>query len=184
MKLTLLAIFIFFGQQVFSQSSDFILFKKNNRTIGSYYTGNNIAFTNKDGNYIEAKITDIKHDTLFLRQFIVQQVPTNFGVYILDTVGSYRYQYHYNQIKAIGRTGRKFNTSASGAALFGGGAVLAIASGVVYLADRNKFSPQLLVASVALGGIGYLMTKFGGKGMIIGKRYSLVYVDVLNNKKP
>ena len=184
MKLSLYIIFIFLAQQLFSQSADFILFKKKNRTIGSYYTGNNIAFTNQDGNYIEAKITEIKHDTLFLRQFIVQQVPTNFGVYILDTVGSYRYQYHYNQIKAIGRTGRKFNTSASGAALFGGGVVLAIASAVVYVADRNKFSPQLLTASVGLGGIGYLMTKFGGKGMIIGKKYSLVYVDVIKNKKP
>ena len=184
MKLSILTILIFLVQNLFSQSADFILFKKKNRTIGSYYTGNNIAFTNKDGNYIEAKITDIKHDTLFLRQFIVQQVPTNFGVYILDTVGSYRYQYHYNQIKAIGRTGRKFNTSGSGAALMGGGIVLAIASAVVYVADRNKFSPQLLVASVGLGGIGYLMTRFGGKGMVIGKKYSLVYVDVIKNKKP
>ena len=184
MKLSIITIFIFLGQHLFSQSADFILFKKKNRTIGSYYTGNNIGFTNKDGNYIEAKITDIKNDTLYLRQFIVQQVPTNFGVYILDTVGSYRYQYHYNQIKAIGRTGRKFNTSSSGAALMGGGIVLAIASAVVYVADRNKFSPQLLVASVGLGGIGYLMTKFGGKGMIIGKKYSLVYVDVIKNKKP
>ena len=184
MKFSLIAIFIFFGQQLFSQSKDFILFKKGNRTIGSYYTGNNIAFTNKDGNYIEAKITDIKNDSLFLRQFIIQQVPTNFGAYTLDTVGSYRYQYHYNQIKAIGRTGRKFNTSGSGSALMGGGMVLAIASGVVYLADRAKFSPQLLVASVALGGIGYLLTKFGGKGMVIGKKYSFVYVNVVPNKKP
>ncbi len=183
MKALLLIISFFIGQQVFCQRADFILLKKHNRTIGSYYTGNNIAFTNPQGSYIEALITNIKNDTLFLRQFIVQQIPTNLGVYVLDTVVSYRYQYNYKEIKAIGRAGGKFNVSGSAAALMGGGALLTAASGVVYLADRNKFSPQLMFGAIALGGIGYAMAKLTGKGMIIGKKYSLVYVEVSNSKK-
>ena len=184
MKPALFIISFFIGQHLFCQSTDFILFKKNHKTIGTYYTGNNIAFTNQQGSYIEALITKIKNDTLFLRQFIIKQIPTNLGVYVLDTVGSYRYQYHYNEIKAIGRSGRNFDVSGSAAVLMGGGALLTVASAVVYVADRNKFSPQLMIGAVALGGIGYLMAKLGGKGMIIGKKYSLVYVDVSNNKKP
>ena len=186
MKPMLLIIFLFITAPLFSQppqSADFVLFKKHHTTIGSYHTGDEISFTNPDGAFIEAKITDIKNDTLFLRQFIIQQVPTNLGVYILDTVGSYRYAYHYNQIKAIGRTGPKFNLSGSAASLMGGGIVLAVASGVVYLADRDKFSPPLLIGAVGLAGIGYLMAKLGGKGMVIGKKYKLVYVEVTNNKK-
>ena len=31
--------------------------------------------------------------------------------------------------------------------------------------------------------VGYLMAKLGGKGMVIGKKYSLVYVSVSNDKK-
>jgi len=186
MKLSLLILYFFIGKCIFAQSTksaDFILFKKNGTTIGSYYKGNDIAFTNPDGVYIEAKITDIKHDSLFLQQFIIQQVPTSLGVYVLDTVGSYRYIYNYKQIKAIGRTGPKFNLSGSAASLVGGGAVLAVASGVIYLADREKFSPPLLIGSLGLMGAGYLMAKLGGKGMVMGKKYNLVYVEVTNNKK-
>lgn len=184
MKLPLLIISLIIGQHLFSQSTDFILFKKNHKTIGTYYAGSNISFTNEQGSYIEALITQIKNDTLFLRQFVIQQIPTNLGVYVLDTVASYRYQYHYNQIKAIGRTGRKFNLSGSAATLVGGGILLTVASAIVYFADREKFSPELMLGGVALGGIGYLMAKLGGKGMVIGKRYSLIYVSVSNNKKP
>ncbi|CAN5537341.1 hypothetical protein BH11BAC5_BH11BAC5_27030 [soil metagenome] len=184
MKPLLFIITALISAQAFCQSADFILLKKHNRTIGSYYKGNDIAFTNPQGSYIEALITDIKNDTLFLRQFIIRQVPTTLSVYMLDTVASYRYQYNYKEIKAIGRAGGKFNVSGSAAALMGGGALLTVASGVVYLADRNKFSPQLMVGAMALGGIGYLMAKLTGKGMVIGKKYSLVYVEVSNNKKP
>ena len=67
-------------------------------------------------------------------------------------------------------------------ALLGGGMVLTLASGIVYLADKNKFSPQLLIASVTLGGIGYLLTKVGMKGMEIGKKYTLEYVPVSAKK--
>ena len=183
MKPAIFIISFFIGQHLFCQSADFILFKKNHKTIGTYHAGNSIAFTNQQGNYIEALITQIKNDTLFLRQFVVQQIPTNLGVYILDTVASYRYQYHYNQIKAIGKPGSKFNVSASAATLMGGGILLTVASAVVYVADREKFSPQLMIGGAALAGVGYLMTRLGGKGMIIGKKYSLVYVGVSNNKK-
>lgn len=184
MKVLLFFVAFFITRQAVAQRGDFVLFKKNNRTISSYYAGNNIAFTNPQGSYIEASITDIKNDTLYLRQFIVRQIPTTLGVYVLDTVASYRYQYHYNEIKAIGRAGGKFNASGSAATLMGGGALLTVASGVVYLADRNKFSPQLMFGAMGLAGIGYAMARLTGKGMIIGKKYSLVYVEVSNNKKP
>lgn len=186
MKILLLLLLVFISLNGFcqpKQSDDFILFKKHNTTINSFHIGDNIPFTNPGGFFIDAKITDIKHDSLFLRQFIVQQVFTTMGFYVLDTVGSYRYTYHYKDIKAIGRVGPKFDVSGGGATLLGGGLLLAVASGVVFLADQQKFSPGLLIGSLGLAGIGYIMTKVGGKGMVIGKKYKLVYVEVANNKK-
>ena len=147
-----------------AQSHDFLLLKKRDKTIATYYPGNNIAFTTTSGVYIEATITQIQNDTISLQQYNIQQVPTRIGVSIPDTLGSYRYAYDYKQIKAIGRTGRKFNLSASSASLLGGGILLTLASGVVYLADRSKFSPGLLIGSVALAGIGYIMGRTTGKG--------------------
>ena len=143
----------------------------------------NIAFTSESGSFINALINGINNDTIYLQQFIVRYLPTNFGTYIVDTVGSYRYKFHYNQIAAIGRKQKtNFNVQGSGAALLGGAAVLILGSGVVYVADRKKFSLPLLLASVGLGTIGYLMSKGRkhGNAFVIGKKYKLFYMDMGN----
>lgn len=182
MKQWVLLFSIFITIHSYAQPSDFILLKKNDRTITTYFAGTNIHFVSQSGAFIEANITRIKNDTLFLKGYITRQVPTALGVYILDT-SFYYYQYHYNQIKAIGKTGRHFDWGGSGAALMGGGALLTVAGGVVFLADNKKFSPQLLAASVGLFGLGYLLSTQSGKGMVIGNKYSLLYIKASDNRK-
>ena len=159
-----LPILLFISTTSSAQSADFIILKKHNKTVQTFYSGTNITFTTEGGSYINALINGIKNDTLYLQEFIIRYLPTNIGTYIIDTVGSYHYKYHYVQIAAIGRKERtNFNIKGSGAALFGGGVLLTVASGVVYLADREKFSAPLLFASLGLGTLGYFMAK-GKKG--------------------
>jgi len=185
MKL-LLFLLLFVSCTVFAQQSDFIILKKKNKTVTTYYSGMNIVFTTVNGAFIDAHISGIKNDTLYLQQFIIRYLPTTFGTYIVDTAGSYRYKYHYSQIAAIGQKEKtNFNTRGSGAALLGGGAVIALASGIVYLADREKFSAPLLLTSIGLGTLGYFMAK-GKKrsnGLPIGKKYKLVYMNMGNSKQ-
>lgn len=181
-----LTILLFVSTTSFSQSADFIQLKKNNKTITTFYSGMNIAFTAESGAYIDALINGIKNDTLYLQQFIIRYLPTNIGTYIVDTAGSYHYKYHYNQIIGIGQKEKaNFNVKGSGAALFGGGILLTLASGVVYVADREKFSAPLLLASVGLGTLGYFMAKGkkSSRGMTMGKKYKLVYMNMSNIKK-
>ena len=168
----------------FSQSADFIQLKKNNKTITTFYSGMDISFTAESGAFVNAHINAIKNDTPFLQEFIIRYLPTTIGTYIIDTAGSYRYKYHYNQIVAIGQKPKtNFNTKGSGAALFGGGVVLTLASGVVYLVDKEKFSAPLLLASVGLGTLGYFMAKGKkGGGVVIGRKYKLVYMNMSNQK--
>jgi len=176
-----LSILFFISNACFSQSADFIQIKKNNKTIATWYSGNNIAFTAVSGAFIDARINGIKNDTLYLQQFIIRYLPTNIGTYIIDTAGSYHYKYHYNQVAAIGQKEKtNFNTRGSGAALLSGGVLLTLGSGVVFLADREKFSAPLLLASVGLGTLGYFMAKGKkrGGGMLIGKKYKLVYMNM------
>ena len=100
-------------------------------------------------------------------------------------MGSYHYKYHYSQVAAIGKKEKSnFNIKGSGAGLLGGAAVLVLGSGIVYVADRQKFSAPLLLASVGLGTLGYFMAKGkkGGNGMAIGKKYKLVYMNMSNTK--
>jgi hypothetical protein len=169
----------------FAQPSDFIILKKKNRTIHSYYAGTQIQFVATSGAYRDALINRITNDTLYLQEFLIRNIPTQLGFYITDTAGSFRYAYHYNQIGTIGKEEKKgFNVRGSGAALLGGGILLTLASGVVYLADREKFSPALLIASVGLGTIGYFLSKSGSKGIVIGKKnYRMEYIKVTGEKK-
>lgn len=168
----------------FAQTADFIQLKKKNKTIATYYSGMEIAFTAENGTYLAAHINGIKNDTLYLQEFKVRYLPTNFGTYIADTVGSFRYKYHYSDIAGIGKVEQKnFNTRGSGAALLGGGVLITLASGVVYAVDRERFSAPLLLAAVGLGTLGYFMAKGKkGTGMTLGKKYRLQYMDMSNEK--
>lgn len=176
-------LFLFYGITINAQSSDVLLLKRNNKTIKRYFAGKNIELTTKTDAYLVANISKIDNDTLYLKQYVVRQIPTRLGVFVLDTVSTYNYIYHYNQIKAIGKTGRRFNSSASAASLMGGGVLLLLASGIVYLADNQKFSPELMIASASLTAVGYIIAKTGGKGYLIGKKYKLDYLDISENKK-
>ena len=180
MKRCIFFLLFFSVTAVFAQPSDFIILKKKGKTIHSYYAGTQIEFVTTSGAYRDALINRIVNDSIFLQEFIVQKIPSTLGFYVLDTLGSYRYSYRYEEIGSIGpKENKGFNVRGSGAALLGGGLVLTLASGVVYLVDREKFSPGLLIASVGLGTLGYFMSKAGGKGIVIGKKnYRLEYIKV------
>ena len=179
----LLPILLLFSTLCHAQPSDFLILKKKNKPLVYFYAGSQIQFLSTNGAYRNAMITSIKNDSIFLREYLIQRVPTTFGSFVQDTVGSFRYMYHYNQIKGIYTAHKGFNVAASGNALFGGGILLVAASGVSYLADKNKFSPQLLVAALTLGTAGYFMSKAGKNGLVIGRKYSLQYMNMTQNMK-
>ncbi len=187
MKILLFLSFTFLlTQRTTAQSADFIILKKKNKTIKLFYRGSNIEFVTTNGAYRNALIKDIKNDSIFLQEFLINRVPTTLGFFIIDTLGSFRYAYNYKQIAHFGKENKKFNVGGSGAALLGGGTVLTLASGVVYIADKKNFSPTLLAAGAGLAAVGYLMNKGSGKGITIGKKhYRLQYMNtnVAQNEK-
>ena len=176
----LTSLFLLFHFFAWAQQSDFIVLKKKNKTVATYFAGNHIEFISTGGAYRNALITGIQNDSIFLKEFLVHRIPTTIGTYILDTAGSFSYQYHYLQIHSFGPPNTKgFNIAGSGAALVGGATLLILGSGIVYISDREKFSPNLLWGSAVLGGLGYLMSKSGNKPIVVGKRkYHLHYMDM------
>lgn len=175
--LLFLMCFLFSTTGVFAQSGDFFIVKKKKKTIATYFSGNQIQFLAKNGAYRDAKINKIDKDTLYLQEFVIYRIPTNYGGFILDTAGSFRYQYHYNQIHSFGPPKQKgFSVSGSGSSLLGGGLLLMLGSGVVYIADREKFSSGLLIGAAGLSVLGYMLGKAGSKPQVIGKKnYHIVY---------
>ncbi|MFN0083000.1 MAG: hypothetical protein ACKVOM_10830 [Ferruginibacter sp.] len=182
--LFLLSLTFLIPQLTTAQSADFIILKKNNKTIKLFYKGSNIQFVTTTGAYRDALITDLKNDSIFLQEFVINRVPTTLGFFIIDTVGSFRYAYNYKQIAHFGKENKKFNVAGSGAALLGGGIVLSLASGVVYLVDRKNFSPALLAAGAGLTAVGYLISKGSSNGITIGKKhYRLQYMNTNVSQK-
>ncbi len=167
-----------------AQSADFIILKKKNKTVKIFYKGSNIEFVTTGGAYRNALINDIKNDSIFLQEFLISRRPTTLGFFVIDTLGSFRFAYNYKQIQHFGQENKKFNIGGSGAALLGGGIVLTLASGVVYLVDNKNFSPTLLAAGSGLAAVGYFMSKGSNKGITIGKKhYRLKYMSTNVFKK-
>jgi hypothetical protein len=183
MKSLTLILLVLISYKAVAQSSDILLLKKNNRTIATYSGGNHINFTSVNGTYVDAEITTIQNDTLYLREYAVHQVFTTLGVYMPDTANVYLTKYSYEDILSIPKTGRHFDITASGNSLFAGGILLTVASGIVYVSDRAQFSPGLLIAGASLGVIGFFLSKHNANEWKIGKKYKFSYLSISSNKK-
>ncbi len=163
-------------------AQDFIVLKKDNQVVKHYYNGSNISFSTPSGSYT-GKITSIKNDSVFIAQYDIRQIPTNLGVYMLDTVATYHFSFNYKDIIALDAKDKKgFDWKSSGGALFGGGILLTTVGLGTWLftkpGTQYYASPYLIAGSAVLGGIGYLILKSGSKGMVINKKYHLEYIQV------
>jgi hypothetical protein len=166
-----------------AQSADFIVLKKKGRVVQTFFKGSHIEFMTSGGAYRNALINNIKNDSIFLQEFLVNRIFTTLGYFVLDTVGSFRFAYNYKEIHQFGRQHKKFNLLNSGSSLFSGGILLTLGSGISYLGNKNKFSPQLLIAGAGLGTIGYFLAKKAAKPIVVGKRnYTIEYLNVAAKK--
>lgn len=162
--------------------SDILILKKNLRTIKTFFPGTEISMSTANG-YYNGRVTSINRDSVFIIQYDIRQMPSNLGVYFLDTVAAYRYGINYKQIIAFDKQyNKKFNWAGSGGALFGGGILLTtVGLGTWIFAKPNTryyASPYLIGSAAVLAGVGYLLVKSQGKGLALGKKYSLEYIHV------
>ncbi len=87
-------IFYFFVTQLSIASckaqSDILILKKNLKTVRTFFPGSEINVSTTEG-YYYGNVTSINRDSIFLIQYDIRQIPSNLGVYFLDTVASYRF---------------------------------------------------------------------------------------------
>jgi len=164
------------------QPSDILILKKNKRTLQTFFPGNEISFNTSSG-YYSGIIKSINRDSLFLIYYDIKQMPTNLGVYILDTIATYPFAVNYKEITGFGKNrNNKFNWSGSGGALLGGGLLITtVGLGTwIFTKPNSRYyaSPYLVGGAALLAGIGYLLLKSNGKGIVLGKKYSLEYIKV------
>lgn len=167
---------------VLSQPTDFLVVKKDQRTIKNFFSGSHIGLETGGGKYY-GLITAVKQDSLFLNQYDIRSVITGMGFYVVDTVATYRLSFNYKQILKIEKPKRKgFNWAASGGSLLGGGVLLTALGLGTWIFTKPGSSSHASVAfvagSAALAGIGYLLVRSNGSYYSIGKKYQLEYVKV------
>ncbi len=92
----------------FAQQGDFIILKKNQRTIKTLFAGSPVSFTTATGIYT-GKINKIEKDTLFVIQYDIRKVFTNLGVYMIDTISSTQTAFHYKDVTSINKQTSGFN---------------------------------------------------------------------------
>ena len=107
-------------------------------------------------------------------------MPTNLGVYVLDTVSVYKLRFNYRDIAYVGRKQSGFDWAATGGSLFGGGILLTTVGLGTWLftkpGTQYYASTALVIGSAVLGGIGYLLLK-SRHSYILGNKYHLEYVS-------
>ena len=182
MKIITLLFTILLYHKGFSQGSDFIVIKKNNKTVKTFFAGSHIEFETNSG-YYGGQISGIRKDTLYLLQFDIRQIPTKLGVYVWDTVAIYRLQFNYKDILAVGGQKQKgFNLGASGGSLFGGGLLLTTVGLGTWLftkpGTQYYASPYLVGGAAILAGAGYVLLRSNSGNYTIGKNYSIEYISV------
>jgi hypothetical protein len=184
LKILLLIVCLSSSAQIFSQASDFIVVKKrNNRTIKSFFPGVPISFQTTYKRPVNGLITDIRNDTVFVKEWDIRAVPTNLGVTMLDTAGVYITGFNYKDIEIIDVSDRmKFEQVTPDRILIIGGigyTVLNVVNGA-YLHESITDSKNLKRLGIAAGAIG---TGFLLKYFRKHKRKSIIEYIHMNDVK-
>lgn len=162
-----------------AQPSDFMVLKKrNHKTVKTFFQGSRIQFVTTRGGRHDAVIDLIRNDSLSVSEYVVVQMPTRLGVYVLDTMARYRYKFHYNEVRSIHYDKRGFNFAQSGYSLMGGSVLLLLGNGVSYLVSGRVMRPGILAGIAGLGVVGYFITRLQTSNFVLGKKYHLRYMSV------
>ncbi|HEY4150083.1 MAG TPA: hypothetical protein VGM41_14185 [Chitinophagaceae bacterium] len=174
---------------VFPQASDFIVVKKhNNRTIKSFFTGLPITLETTYESVVSGYITDIRNDSVFVKEYDVKTVPTMWGVTMLDTASSYIVGVHYKEIKKIdvGENDGAFQYVTNGTIFLIGGVgygLLNVVNGA-YLHESITDSKNARSLSIA-GGVavfGFILNRIAHHKNKYWK-YVIEYVHMKDVKK-
>ncbi|WP_207497161.1 hypothetical protein [Aridibaculum aurantiacum] len=160
---------------------DIVVFKKNQRTLKTFFKGSVATFITSSGEYVATQITNIKSDSIFFRELVVRQVPTQLGVTRMDTVATVLRSIHFKEIAGIPKP-RKFNTLSVGNLLvLGGGGFLAVNLVNSLYINYSPFAQDnlrnILPAAGALAA-GITINKLRKDFYMVGKKYSTHYIPL------
>ena len=157
---------------------DFILLRKGNVVIQSYFKESYLKCQLNNGQWIEGRIKKIKADSLFLEQFQVRQVASIFGTPMLDTVRYGLAKLSINDIHSLPKKEHGISIVNNGSLFMvgaGGYMVLNIINGLTQSNEPVTSSQNLINLGIAASVFmfGEILHWTHRDYIIIGKKYQL-----------
>lgn len=166
-----------------AQQSDFIVLKKHNKTIKSFFSDSRIELI-ANGQLYSGKISKVDKDSIFIIQYDIRRVPTNLGVFIPDTISSIQVPVHFKDVTQIVKNKKGFDWGASGASLLGGGTLITTVGLATWLFtkkdSRYYAGPKLIGGAAIAAGVGYALLKSNKSTYTINKNITLRYISAKN----
>ena len=191
LRLSLLILLTTLSFLVSAQPSDYIVLrKKNNRTLKTYFPGTFLSAVTYTGFTLNGVIKQIKNDSVFIEQWEIRQVPTQFGVPALDTI-VYTIRMHYQEIRQYLYTTRSGISTKRGGGMIqqimiigGVGFIVLEAVNTLYrgesFSDGNKLTVMAIAAGIAATGM--LWKHLQSRGDRTWKKYKVTYVRMGGKK--
>lgn len=181
--LVYLSAFLFAFEVQGQASLDLLLLKnKQNRTMKTFFNGIPILFADQTGQVYSGTIKRVANDSIYLQQYDIRRVATMWGTPVQDTVSSYLLKFHPSEIVWIQKPGRSFEFVRNGTLFMIGGAGYGLLHSInaAYLGEPVIWS-NLAIAGGAIAG-GYLLRKLRNNRYVIGKKYTLNYINATPTK--
>lgn len=175
---------LLFPVALHAQVSDFISVRKpNGRTVKTFISGAPILLETVYGTPVSGWIAAIRNDSIFIKFYVVQRLPTTFGTIMFDTLGSRTVPIHYQDIKRIKvfRKKRFIRSKADKLLIIGGAGyfILNLANGA-YLNESVTDKKNVRSLGISLGaiGIGWIINRYFPVNNFSSKKHKIVYVWV------
>ena len=176
MKYLLIVLVVCFTSHAFCQG-DFILLRKNNTVILSYFKGSYMNCQLNNGQWIEGTIKSIKEDSIYLEQIKVQQVANFWGMPRVDT-------FKYGLLKLSLKDIHAFPYKEKGLSVINNGTLFTYgAAGYIFLNLVNNISQNTSITTtqnltnlgIASGVFlfGEILNWTHPRSYIVGKKYQL-----------
>lgn len=180
MKLLIFFCCIIFSLQAFAQPGDFIILKKNNKNLQTFYEGKKITFTYNDGRNIFGGIKAVKNDSLFIEQWFIQVFSSPSGLTVVDTFKLKPEAFAVTNIASIPNPKSRSQYGLPGALLMIGSGGYAALHVINNLTQKDgKIQGKNLLTAAGVFGVGALLTWLKPKETLkLGKKYKLAYVDI------
>jgi hypothetical protein len=162
-----------------AQGSDMILLKKKNgKTAATYFKGSYITFTDAHHTVTSGVIHKIDKDSLYIQFFDVRRKYNMWYTSVADTITSWLNRYHYREIQSIAKESASFEFIRNGTLFMVGGTGYAILHLINAAIQQEQVSGKALAIAGSVALTGYVMHKLRKKKYVIGKTYSLAYIDM------